>query len=293
MKPSFFTSLLLTGWCLGGMTTLPLHADETEAFREEQTKAASHLWKNVITQGLDPNVHATTNFLLVGTVDARVLESMGKVAEKVLPTLRTNLDFGENETIWEGRLVIHAAKLRPHFQMLFSKVKKSRPGNDEISTFVHQGRQSFILLGPPLTGNRKVSHEHDLITQLAGVMLTHRREINLIPDWLIQGYGRSELYRYSPRSFTQERVAAAQLLSQSKYNIHELMAGNLGPMETQILGASLADFLAHSPQMSKYWPLMLAALGLDGQSLDDAIKNAKLDRDFVQKAWVAWSKNQK
>ncbi len=27
--------------------------------------------------------------------------------------------------------------------------------------------------------------------------------------------------------------------------------------------------------------------------LDDAIKNAKLDRDFVQKAWVAWSKNQK
>lgn len=274
------------------VATQPGQAQDT-ALLEEQKKTAVNLWKFVITQGLDPKVHETANFLIVGTVDAKAMEAIGKAAEKITPTLRTNLEFDENEKIWEGRMVIHVAKTRAQFQMLFSKVKKSRPGNDEISTFVHQERRSFILMGPMLNGTRKVSYEHDVIAQLASAMLTHRRDINLIPDWLVQGYGRSELYRYAPRSFNQERVLAAQLLSQSKYNLNELMAGNLGPMETQVLGASLADFIFHSTFMEKYRPAILASLGLDGQPFDEALKAAGIDRDYVNKAWVAWSKNPK
>src|SRR5436190_3718987 len=183
----------------------------------KQKKAAEEIWKPVLNNDA-PTIHETDNFLLIGTVDEKAMEKIGKALEKHLPFVMKSLRFEEDEDkhlLWEGKLIIHLCKDRTEFRTLYTKFKRERPLDDEISTYTHEGVISHILVGPPSAGKSPLPLEVEVVGQLGAATLTRKRTARL-PAWFVNGYARSHAYRAFPKLFVRERQAAIALLAQGK-----------------------------------------------------------------------------
>lgn len=270
---------------------VPVRAESPEEIKAGQKAEAEKLWKEQLNKGQKTQTLTTPSFLLIGNGEPKQMEALSKAAEKALPSITKTLLIDEKkDKPWEGFLVVHVCKGRAEFAKLFFRLKKDKPGLDETSLYVHENRQTILALGPPQAGRKRgQDQELEFVSQLASALLTRKRPMGNLPVWFVLGYGRSEAYRYAPKSFAAERVTAAALQAKGK-NIYEIMGEGLDPVEQHVLAASLADFIAHGAPMEKYWPDLLNNLGGD-RDFGGAMREAKLDADLLQKSWAAWVKN--
>jgi hypothetical protein len=112
---------------------------------------AEAFWKNnVRKQQGKLGSFSGEQILVVGTADAKVLESVGKAAERAVafakksvgydekPVQRMNAPMYDRRNKWEGRLIVFVCKERHEFADLFTQMKSGRPGATETSAFFHE-----------------------------------------------------------------------------------------------------------------------------------------------------------
>lgn len=258
----------------------------------QQKKTAQELWKSLLAKET-PNTHETEHFLFIGTMDDKVMEKVGKAIEKHWPFVMKSLRFDEDEDhhlLWEGKLTVHLCKDRGEFRTLYTKFKRERPLDDEISTFHHEGVNSHLLIGPPSQGKSPLPIEVEVAGQLGAATLTRKRSARM-PPWFVTGFARAHAYRFSPRSFSRERQLAFALLTQGKKTIGDVYNENdLAPGAVAVLRGSFLDFLAHSPQMATYWPKILGKID-EQTSLDQIWEQIRVKGEEVQQAWVGWARS--
>jgi hypothetical protein len=256
----------------------------------KQKKAAQETWKELLPGG-SPNLVESEHFLLVGSLEEKALEKVGKALEKHWPFVMKSLRFEEDDDkhlLWEGKLVLHFCKERTEFRTLYTKMKRDRPLDDELATYHHEGVHSEILIGPPTMGKSQVPLDVEAVGQLGAATLTRKRTARL-PIWFVTGYARSHAYRYNPKLFGKERQTAALLLTRGKKTVGDLYTENdLPPAAVAVLRGSFVDFLAHSPQMAKYWPKILTKID-DQTPLETIWEETRLKGEDVQQAWVLWA----
>lgn len=282
--------ILLVGFGCMILTGSPaLRADDskdpaTDPLAKAQRAKAEALWQNLVPTGKPLNYVDSPNFCLVGTGDLKSLTALGKAAERALQQIGKTLKYTPADDGWDGKLYVHVCDTREQFRSIHDQVFRRRPNREETAAYRHEGNLTFIILGPPESGKRKVPLEHDLVQQLAIASLT--RKCLSVPAWFALGYGRAACIRHDPRGFLQERRQAALLLAQGK-KIEDACADD-GSMEQVVLAGSLLDFLAHAPVMAKFWPAILEKLTTD-QSFLEVLKDAKCPPEQVWAAWRTWA----
>jgi hypothetical protein len=275
---------LMVLWCW-----IAAWADTPEEIQAAQKDAAEKLWQFVLTKGAKTPSLASPSFFFIGTVDGKQLEPLSKAAEKVLPSIKKTLEISEKDQPWEGYIVVHVCKQSREFRSLYFKLKKERAHGDEMGFYVHEGKNTQIVLSPALQSKGKLTVELELISQLGSALISRKRADGNLPIWLVLGYGRAVAMRYAPKAFALERQQAALLVGQGK-NMYELQGDSMNPFEWLVLSGSLADFMAHGVPLEKYWSPFLQNITTD-RDFYGALREIKLDPDLLQKSWAQWVKN--
>lgn len=278
---------LIVSWSL---IAFPASGSAYDEKSDQQKKAATELWKTLLAKD-NPEFVETEHFLLIGSVDEKAMDKVGKAVEKHLPLVLKNLLFEEEDDkfkLWEGKVTVHLCKDRAEFRSLYTKMKRERPLDDEMSTYHHEGVTTHVLVGPPSVGKSPLPLEIEVVGQLGAATLTRKRTARL-PPWFVTGYARSQAYRFSPKAFGKERQVALALLAQGK-KIGDLYAENdLAPAAVAVLRGSFVDFLAHSPQMKPYWQKFLGKID-DQIPLDQLWDQLRIKGEDVQQAWMVWAR---
>jgi hypothetical protein len=248
------------------------------------------LWAGVPAKGLKLTVREGSTCRVLGTAEAKTLETVVKAIDTTLPKVRKILQASESDKLWSGPLSVHVCKERSEFRQLYHKLHRRQPLNEETATYAHIGPATHLLAGPLAGGPAKLPADVELVQQLGSATLTRLRGANqALESWFIEGFGRAVAYRYAPRSFTAERQRAAVLLAQGK-KLGDLYSDQLSGADARILASSLSDFLAHSPFMAKQWPNFYASFG-GGINIWDALKAWDIKAEAFEKAWAMWAQN--
>jgi hypothetical protein len=275
---------------------LPIPATADDATRTH----AEAFWKTNVrkAQGKLGN-YATENVLVVGSAEARTLESVGKAAERAVafakksvgfdekPIKRENAPMYDRANRWSGKLIVFVCKERQEFADLFTQMKSGRPGGSECSAYFHDKDHSYVLVGPSAASGRKVAPELEAV-QMAGVAtLTRRHEP--VPAWLTTGFGRMLAYKYDPKAFAAERKRIP--LWAGKLHVRDLMVSETSKVPYEALAplqASVVECLSQSPAFQDEWFKLLDETAYRGGSLEAAMSEKKLPLDDLQAAWKTW-----
>lgn len=288
MRVTLLLTLLLPAWAAAD--------DRADAMKTH----AEAFWKNnVRKQPAKLNSTTSESVLVLGTADARVLESVAKAAERAVvfakksvgydekPVQRQNGRMDDRPRRWEGKLVVFVCKERHEFADLFTQMKSGRPGNTEVSAYFHSRDRSYVLVGPGGVPGRKVAPELEVV-QLAGIAtLTRRHEP--VPAWLTGGFGRMLAYKYDPKAYAAERKQIP--LWAGKHHVRDLMRAentSIPPEALVPLQASLVECLTQSPAFQAEWAQLLDETAYRGGSLEAAMNEKKLPLEKLQLAWREW-----
>lgn len=248
------------------------------------------MWAGVPAKGLKLTIREGAACKVVGTAEAKTLETVAKAVDATLPKVRKTLQVTESDKLWSGPLLVHVCKERSEFRQLYHKLHRRQPLNEETATYAHIGPATHLLVGPLASGPGRLPADVEIVQQLGSATLTRLRGANqALESWFIEGFGRAVAYRYAPRSFSAERQRAAVLLAQGK-KLSDLYSEETSGLDARILAASLSDFLAHSPFMAKQWPNFYASFG-GGINIWDALKACDIKAEAFEKAWAMWAQN--
>lgn len=288
--------LLLVFLCLSFLPAVHAFDDKVDA-----TQAyAEQLWKiNVRKQQGKLNSSHTEHAVILGTVDQKLLESIGKAAEKAIgfaqksvgydkePVKRENQQMSDRPYHWDGKLMIIVCKDRNEFVDLFSKLKQAKPDAQETSVYLHDKDKSYVLMGPPVSP-RKINYEVQAVELAGAATLTRRHDP--IPRWLAAGFGRMLAYKYDSKAFAAERAKIPQWAAQ--HHAREITnensaipAGALLPLQ-----ASLVECLTQSPTFADQWFKLLDETAYRGGNFDSALGEMKITHEALQIAWknILW-----
>lgn len=253
----------------------------------EQRKQAEEQWNKLLAGKLAVK-QETEHFLLFGSGDEKELGEIGKAAEKAFPQIKKTAQVGAKDDLWPGKLVMHVFAERSQHRTFVGSVEKRTLEKSESATYTNAKDMSWVTVGPPSTA-RRYPAEIEVVQQLAAATLT-RKKSGRLQEWFVAGFARSTAWRYAPSQFGEERREAARLVLQGKKTAKEIWSGGLSEQEGRVLAASFVDYLANGPGV-KHFPALLDALG-EKTPFEDALKNAKLNPDLVDRNWRVWAAKQ-
>lgn len=257
---------------------------------------AQALWKaNVRKQTNKTSQYETAQTLIFGTVDARMLESIGKAAERAVVyarksvgydtarTVRENQQMSDRPIQWEGKLLVLVCKDRQEFVDLFSKLKESKPQAGESAVVIHHQTKTYVLMGPSGQGIKQ--NPEVLAVEMAGAATISRRH-DPIPHWFAAAYGRMLAYKFDSKFFAAEKSKVA--LWAAERHVRDLImdenlalpAGSLLPLQT-----SLVDCLSQSPAFQDDWFKILDETAFRNGNLLSALDELKIKLEAVQIEW--------
>lgn len=257
---------------------------------------ASAYWKaNVRKQQNKLSESQTEHALVLGSVDSKLLGSIGKATERAIvfaqksvgydkePVKRPNSQMTDRPSQWEGKLIVFVCKERHEFNDLFSRLRQAKPEANEVSLYVHDKDRTYILLGPA-SPVRKLNYEV-LAVELAGAATLTRRH-DPIPNWFAAAFGHMLAYKFDSKGFAGERSKIPYWGAQ--HHVRDLMtddnpavpAGTLLPLQT-----SLVECLAQSSMFKDDWYKILDETAFRNGNLAGALEELKYKVESVQIEW--------
>ena len=280
-----------------GCPTYGVTQEKVDATRE----FAEQLWKNNVRKQQGKLAHSeTANACVIGTMDAKQLESIAKAAERSIiyarksvgydkePIKRENRQMSDRPYHWEGKLIIFVCKDRGEFADLFSKIKQVKPDAQEVSVYIHDKDRTFVLLGPAST-SWKLNYEVLAVEWAGAATLTRRHDP--VPRWLAAGFGRMLAYKFDSKYFAAERAKVPQWAAQ--YHARDIMLSDNStvPSAAQLpLQASVVECLSQSSSFADLWFKLLDETAYRGGNFDSALSELKINHEAIQIAWknVLW-----
>jgi hypothetical protein len=257
---------------------------------------AEALWKANVRKQTNKTQHfETAQTVVFGTVDSKMLESIGKAAERAVVfakksvgydtprTERENQQMSERPIQWEGKLLVIVCKDRQEFIDLFSKFKDAKPQPGESAVVIHHQAKTYVLMGPSGQGTKQ--NAEILAVEFAGAATISRRH-DPIPSWMPPAFGRLLAYKFDSKYFAAERSKVA--LWASERHVRDLFtnensavpAGSLLPLQT-----SLIDCLSQSPAFQDNWFKILDETAFRNGNIQAALDELKIKLESVQIEW--------
>lgn len=259
-------------------------------------KHAEALWKaNIRKQQGKVNHAETANTLVLGTVDAKVLDQVGKAGERAVVfskksvgydtevTKRPNQQMYDRPHQWKDKLIIIVCKDRHEFNDLFFQFKQSKPEAEEFAFYFHQKDRSYVIMGP-MAGGTKPNYEIQAV-EMAGAATLSRRH-DPAPRWLAQSFGHMLAYKFDGKAFAAERSKVPLLAS--KYHVRDLMTDENPAIPHAALLAlqtSLVECLTQSPNLQDQWYQLLDETSYRGGNMQAAMTELKLKIETIQIEW--------
>jgi hypothetical protein len=264
---------------------------------EDNQKHAEALWKaNVRKQANKTQHYETPQCIVFGSADAKMLEGIGKAAERAVVFAKKSVGYDtprverENQQMsdrpmhWEGKLLVIVCKDRAEFVDLFSKFKDAKPQASESAAVIHHQARTYVFIGP--SGQGAKQNAEALVVELAGAATMSRRH-EALPRWLPNAFGRMLAYKFDSKYFAAERSRVQQWASGERHvrdlfteENASLPAGSLLPLQT-----SLVDCLSQSPVFQDQWFKLLDEISFRNGDINGALEELKIKVESVQIEW--------
>lgn len=263
---------------------------------DAELQHAEALWKANVRKQINKQHHyETPQTFIFGTADQKMLESIGKAAERAVVfakksvgydtprTERENQQMSERPIQWEGKLLVIVCKDRQEFIDLFSKFKDTKPQPGESAVVIHHQAKTYVLMGP--SGQSTKQNVEILAVEYAGAATLSRRH-DPIPAWIPPAFGRLLAYKFDSKYFAAERSKVT--LWASERHVRDLFtnensalpAGSLLPLQ-----ASLIDCLSQSPAFQDNWFKILDETAFRNGNIQAALDELKIKLESVQIEW--------
>ncbi len=286
-----FAKTLLLAICVLTRTDLLAAAnDETKKDETvlEQRKLAEETWKKILPRK-PVTFTESDNFLLYGTVEEKELENLAKAMEKAFNQVKKTAQITPKDELWPGKLVVFVFAERGELTTFARNADKRNLERDEAGAFKHGREYTSITVGPA-GGSKTGALDVELVRHLGAAVIS--KKSTKLPDWFIDGFGRSAAYRYAPAQFQQERAKARDLVLKQGKTAKDIWGGKLAADEGAVLHASFVDYLANGPQIAKLFPELVSFIGAD-TTFEDTLKAVKLTPDQVDLLWRKWVQSAK
>lgn len=286
-----FLLLLVTFCSVLSITEMPVHG-----IWDESSEYVQALWKNTVRKQTGKlSTHETEHVFTAGTAEPKLLETIGKAAERAVvyaqksvgydkkPVERDNQPMSDRPMQWEGKLMVLACRERQEFNELFSKLKQSRPQQDEKGVAIHEKGKTLILLDT--STNQSQQRATIRAVELAGAATMTRRH-ETIPNWFATAFGRTLAYRFDAKAFATERGKVPYWAA--KVHVRDLLQEDNSAIAAETLlpmQASMVECLAQSPQFQEKWFLLLDEMAFRGGNLYSALEEQGIKLEALQIAW--------
>lgn len=281
-----------TPWLLAlalGLPAAAADAPETAAKVAAQKKKAEADW-----QALEAGPAATleTKHLLIYAPKAleKRLKAAGPLLEKHYELAASALGIDPKEGPWPGKLAVYLFPEREPFGAFVRRVEKQRLLPGQTTAYSAEGDEPHAAAmpspkaGPPLEGQAGSAVAQALLARKAG-------KDTPLPAWLVAGFGRATYYRAAPADkVVQAERRQARALSRTR-GPADVWGGRLDAAEAEVLGGSLADFLAYGPGSPKF-PAFVAGFkpedNMQAKTAAQALDAAGLAPERVTASWKRW-----
>ncbi|MCS6852614.1 MAG: hypothetical protein NZ700_15770 [Gemmataceae bacterium] len=256
-------------------------AAEELARQKESVKAN---WLKVV--GKEANLKETDNLLLVAPLPEEKLDALGASYEKQLAVARKALQI--QEPLWKGKLAVYVFPERFQFSSFVRSVEKRRPEVDDLSSSVLSGDLPHVAAGP--APDKGPTAEQSAGYELATALLSRKVRTDLLPGWLVEGFGRATAWRANPTAYASERALVRKLVKVR--SARDVWEGRLPAAEATVLRASLVDFLAYGPGAGTFLSLLNGFKPGEGEemrSFSQAMEYANISPERLDKEWRAWA----
>jgi len=286
-----FMLFLVTLYSVLSITAMPVRG-----MWDESSEYVQALWKGTVRKQTGKlSTHETEHVLTAGTLEPKLLETIGKAAERAVvyaqksvgydkkPVERDNQPMSDRPMQWEGKLMVLACRERQEFIELFSKLKQGRPHQDEKGAAIHEKGKTLVLLDA--SSSQALPRTIIRAVELSGAATLTRRHDSL-PNWFATAYGRTLAYRFDAKAFTTERGKVPYWAA--KVHVRDLMQEENGavPVEALLpLQASLVECLAQSPNLQEKWFLLLDEVTYRGGNLYSALEEQGIKMEALQINW--------
>jgi hypothetical protein len=292
---------LLAACCLG-LLTAPLAARDDRAAEVKKEKAVVEA--NLTMAGLGKLSQAETDDLLVyATVPEAKVKALGDGAQKSFRLACATLKFGPDEKLWPGKLSLVVLTDPQQFTTYVRLVEQRRP--DKGVYYSMDLRSDVPAVIDSVDAGEKATDAEiraDAATIVAAALLAKKAGTGTpLPEWLLLGFGRTIAVRSEggPKlSAYRTKVKAAVLGSKAQpipARVSDVWNGQKGK-DSDLVSASLAEYLAFGPEAEKFPKLLSALKPSDTQPMPTvatALTNLEWTSDALEIGWKQWVAKQK
>lgn len=271
----------------------------TEGWLEKRRNDSLALWKQSFPQAMEPNLHETPEFVLIGDVSQRRLEEVGSWAEEQAAALRSQ--FHEKDgPLFKGKLTIFVFKDRFGYEEFNStihrrEVPREVVGHSDVTAAQDRAFVAVLDVGdeanPSSPGMQLNVMEH-----VTGAYL--KRDGGNMPDWLSRGAGlalASSKAKDGNAYVAALRGRAGDALRQANLNdpAEVFQNGQFSPADIGPVGYVLVDYLLRQGGVGRFGQLVRRFQA--GDDPQTAIQTAyqttprQLGASFLQSASLATS----
>jgi hypothetical protein len=267
-------------------------ADErADAAKEQKATAEANLKQANLTAA-----HVETDDLLVyATLPEEKAKPLAAAAQKAHATAVKALKVEAPDKLWPGKLTLYVFTEPRQYRVFALLALKQSVRNQETYRFDVRGDTPAVLDG--LTAGEKPTAEQlvtDAATLTAAAVLSRQAGAGaVVPEWLLLGFGKAAYLRSEGNA---TRLAAQKGRVRSYYTKTRGAAFTLkaladGEGETDLVGFSLAEYLAFGPEAAKF-PTLLGALkpsdDVPMPTVESALGAVDWKWDAMENAWRKW-----
>jgi hypothetical protein len=258
-----------------------------ENVADKQRSAATVEWKRLFDDET-PAVEETAHFLIVAAAPtpAARLREIGSGFEARFNVAAKALKLDAQTELWPGKLTIYLIPNRNKFASFVRTFAKQRVSPDDVTVSSLKGATPFIAAS---SGSRPETGPEVHAAELIATTMLAKHGGDVVPAWLLAGFGRATSWRAAPATANTDRVTLKKVIrGKTAANVWD---GQVNASDAAILRASLAEFLAFGPT-SNTFPQFIGALKPSENarpvSVAEALKATSYTPDRLTRDWHAW-----
>lgn len=233
-----------------------------EGWQDKRRTDAKEMWGRTFSQGDEPKMNETTDFLVVGDVAPRRLEEVGTWAEEQAATLRTMFNVKDTPLL-KGRLIVFVFKERFGYEEFNNTIQSRQVPREVVGHSEVTASQDTAFVAVQDVGDEASPTSPDLrlnvVEQVTSAFL--KRDGGSLPDWLSRGAGLAIAGGKSgsnhPYIGALHGQASTALQKSNLQNPADLFRdGQFAPGEVGPIGYSLVEFLLKQGSPAQFGQLV-------------------------------------
>jgi len=212
--------------------------------------------------------------------------------EKYYENSAKSVGYKEDNTPWNGKLMVFILPEREQFVAFVRRVEKRSPSSDNHGSFGLLEGVPYMASGPTKPKDFS-SSELQAYKEMGGALLRSKAgEKTPLPDWVVDGFGRAVHWRVqgANNKTVQNDRRKVQIIARKVSSVNEVWSGT-DVEAAPLLQASVMEFIAFGPQSAKLPDFLKGFIpeeNGDAKSAEQALDSSGLLAKNILGAWKVW-----